>query len=109
MEEEIEVFIGSSNVFADLGVENPEDELAKAQLAHHVRLLIREQGLTDARAAQMLGVEAAEVAGLMGGKVSGFSYDHLLKFLNALECNVKIIIEPRNSDHAHGRTLVAPA
>ncbi len=101
-------FIKSSgNVFADLGVENPEHELAKAQLAHHVRLLVREQNLTVEQAAQIFGIAPSQVADLMGGKVSVFSYDYLLRFLNALECNVKIIVEPRNADHAQGKTLVA--
>lgn len=99
----------SGNVFADLNVENPEDELAKAQLAHHVRLLIREQSLTHVKAAQTLDIQPAQIADLMGGKISAFTYDHLLRFLNALECDVKIIVEPRNTDHAHGKTLVAAA
>jgi predicted XRE-type DNA-binding protein len=41
----------SGNVFADLGVAEPEEELAKAQLAGHIRDAIRRQRLTQAQAA----------------------------------------------------------
>lgn len=107
MNEGVTYIKSSGNIFADLNIEHPEDELAKAQLAHHVRLLIREQNLTHAKAAQVFGVEPSQVTDLIGGKVSAFTYDHLLRFLNALECDVKIIVEPRNADHIYGKTLVA--
>ena len=33
--------VGSGNVFADLGLPNPEEALAKAELAHKIAELIR--------------------------------------------------------------------
>jgi len=48
-----EVTEGSGNVFADLGVAEPEDELAKAQLASHIRDAIKRRKLTQAAAAEM--------------------------------------------------------
>lgn len=97
----------SGNIFADLNIENPEEELAKAQLAHHVRRIIQERQLTPAAAGQILGTATSQVADLVGGKVSAFTYDHLLHFLSALECDVQIVVKPRGLAQGQGRIQVA--
>lgn len=43
---EIAVTTGSGNVFADIGLPKPEEELAKAQLASHIRHVIERRHLT---------------------------------------------------------------
>ncbi len=50
-EDEIPVIEGSGDVFADLGVAEPDEKLAKAQLASHIRQVIKQLRLTRARAA----------------------------------------------------------
>ena len=50
-QDDMKVTEGSGNVFADLGVAEPEEELAKAQLASHIREAIRRRKLTQAAAA----------------------------------------------------------
>ena len=42
----IPVIPSSGNVFADLGFEEPEEELTKAQLASHIRQVIQRRRLT---------------------------------------------------------------
>lgn len=42
----IDYEIGSDNVFADLGFENPEEELLKANLVAEIADLIKERKLT---------------------------------------------------------------
>ncbi len=97
----------SGNIFADLNVENPEEELAKAQLAHHVRQIIQERQLTNTAAGQILDTAPSQVADLIGGKVSAFTYEHLLHFLNALEYDVQIVVKPRGLAQGQGRIQVA--
>lgn len=46
---------GSGNAFADLGLSNPRDRLAKAQLAQRICQIIADRGLTQARAAAVMG------------------------------------------------------
>jgi predicted XRE-type DNA-binding protein len=43
----IPVTEGSGNVFADLAVAEPEEELTKAQLASHIRHTIKRRRLTQ--------------------------------------------------------------
>lgn len=49
--------VSSGNVFADLGLPNPEELLAKAEMAHKITVLIRERGLTRAQASELLGID----------------------------------------------------
>ncbi len=49
---------GSGNVFADLGIPNPE--LAKAELVQRIRDLIAERKLTQAEAAELARARPAE-------------------------------------------------
>jgi phage-related protein/predicted XRE-type DNA-binding protein len=102
-------FVAScGNVFADLGLENADEELAKAQLAFAIRRRIQTKGLNQTDAAVLLGTDQAKVSLLMNGKIGGFTYDRLLRFLNALDMNVRIIVEP-TSDNERGKTLVLTA
>jgi len=51
---ELDYTVSSGNVFADLGLPNPEEALAKAELAHKIILLIRKKGLTQVQASKVL-------------------------------------------------------
>jgi len=46
------VQVSSGNVFADLGLANPQEMLAKAQLAHGICQIIAARGLTQTKAAE---------------------------------------------------------
>jgi hypothetical protein len=45
---------GTGNVFADLGLPNPEQELLKARLTLQTRKIIKKRGLTQAQAGEIL-------------------------------------------------------
>ena len=46
----------SGNVFKDLGFPNPDERLAKAKLAYKIHRLIADQGMTQKKAAEFLGI-----------------------------------------------------
>ncbi|SRR5712692_5230868 len=92
------------NVFADLGIADPEDALAKAELARAIGALIAERRLTQSQAAEVLGIDQPKVSALMRGRLTGFSVDRLLRFLLALDRDVEIIIKP--GAHPGGRINV---
>jgi predicted XRE-type DNA-binding protein len=110
MSDDIKVTESSGNVFADLGYADPEEALAKAELARRISQIITKRHLTQAQAAEILGVDQPKVSNLMRGKLSGFSTDRLFKFLNALGRDVKIVIEkPKARTRQHGHTRVVTA
>jgi predicted XRE-type DNA-binding protein len=90
------VAASSGNVFADLGVANPEIALVKAELVQHIRELITKRKLTQAKAADMLGLDQPKVSALVRGNVSGYSIDRLFRFLNALGQQVEINVRDPN-------------
>jgi predicted XRE-type DNA-binding protein len=84
----------SGNVFADLGLNNPAELLAKAELVQCIADIIAERKLTQVRAAKLLRVDQPKVSALLRGKLDGFSIDRLFRFLNALGRVVEIVIRP---------------
>ena len=91
---------GSGNVFADIGVSNPDLALAKAALVSKIRALIIERKLTQSRAARLLGIDQPKVSALVRGRVEGYSIDRLFRFLNALGQRVEITVKPATKARA---------
>jgi predicted XRE-type DNA-binding protein len=89
---------GSGNVFADLGVTNPEQYLAKAELAAKILKIVQRRGLTQTAAAKLLGITQPKVSALLNGRLDGFSSDRLFRFLNMLGCDVRISISRPHPD-----------
>ncbi len=98
-EEPVPIEPSSGNVFADLGLDNPEELLAKAELVQRIADIIVERKLTQVRAAKLLGVDQPKVSALLRGKLDGFSTDRLFRFLNALGRDVEIVIRPAKHSH----------
>lgn len=109
MNEEIQVHSSSGNVFADLGLPNPEELLIKAKLAHQISELISDRQLTQAEAAELLGVDQPKISALMRGKLSGFSTERLFRFLNSLGSNVEIRIVANPQPDTQAQTHVVMA
>jgi predicted XRE-type DNA-binding protein len=108
MNQRTKITRGSGNVFVDLGIPNPEEALAKAELAHEIARIIREGRLSQAAAAGVLGIDQPKVSALVRRRLSGFSLDRLLRFLIRLDYDVRIAIRPRRgSGAARVRVLAA--
>jgi predicted XRE-type DNA-binding protein len=100
------VEIGSGNVFADLGLENPEQLLLKAELATQITQLIEKKGWTQAETAERTGLDQPKVSRLLRGHLSGFSADRLFAILNRLGHNVEVRISPKERPPEKSRTRV---
>jgi predicted XRE-type DNA-binding protein len=100
--ESIDVHDSTGNVFGDLGLRDADERLAKAELARIVRTALRERGLTQSQAAELLGVKQPDVSDLVRGELARFSRERIERFLNALDMEVRIQVGPRPmwKDHA---------
>lgn len=105
----IPVTRGSGNVFADLGLPNPEERLAKAQLAHAIQKAIDERGLTQREAAALMGIDQPKVSHILRGRLADFSTERLMNFLTGLGRDVEIIVKPSPRSRKKGRLRVAAA
>jgi predicted XRE-type DNA-binding protein len=99
----------SGNVFADLGLARPEERLAKAGLALEIERIIRKRELTQAEAGKILGIDQPKVSALRQGRLSGFSVERLIRFLNALDRDVEIVVKAKAPSRRHGQLLVKAA
>ena len=100
---------GSGNVFADLGLADAQELEGKAQLAYRIGEIIRGRHLTQAEAADVLGATQPIVSNLMNGQLHGFSLERLVRFLNALDRDVEIVVRRRPRSREHGQTRVRVA
>ncbi len=88
---------GGGNVFADLGRPDAESRLLKAELVTRIDEIIRGRRLTQARAAELLGLSQPDVSRLLRGDFRQYSVERLLRLLTALGRDVDIVIrKPRS-------------
>ena len=93
----------SGNVFADLGLPNPELLQAKSRLIMRIEQLLEDRKLSQAQAGKLFGIDQPKVSALLQGKTAGYSLDRLFRFLNALGQQVEIVVRP--ADPAAGPIL----
>lgn len=96
----------SGNVFADLELPDADDLLVKAQLARRIGEIVKGRHLTQAEAARVLGATQPIVSNLMNGQLHGFSLERLVRFLNALDRDVEIIVRRRSRSRDKARLVV---
>jgi predicted XRE-type DNA-binding protein len=94
---------GSGNVFADLGLPNPEQELLKAQLTLQIYTILKDSGMRQVEMAKVLGVRQPQVSLLMRNRAGNFSVGRLMEFLMALRRDVEITVRPARRSTAHCR------
>ena len=99
-----EVTRGTGNVFADLGYADAEERQTKLRLAFAINGVIARRRLTQAAAAEKLGINQPKVSVLANYKLDGFSVERLMTFLTALDQDVEIVIrkKPKSRQSAFG-------
>lgn len=75
--------VTTGNIFADLGLDAPNELMARAKLLHKVNSLIKASGLSQRQVAEKLGITQREVTLLVSGRLSAFSADTALLFAKA--------------------------
>ncbi len=85
----------SGNVFEDLGFppEKAEHLRVRSALMATVRAMIDDRGLTQARAAALLGVSQPRVSDLVRGKIERFSSDMLIDMLARAGVRVEVAVQ----------------
>ena len=97
----------SGNVFADLNLPNPEEALAKAELARQINCVIKKKQLNQQQAALALGIDQPKISALASGKLSGFSLERLFRFLNELGQDVSINVKPKARSRKKGSLSIS--
>src|ERR1700674_3668631 len=95
----------SGNIYADLGVANPQEARAKANLAHRIVDIIAGRKLTQVQAGKGLGADQPTGAALMRGRLPAFSNGGLLRFLLLVGQDVRIAVTARRPSSRKQPTL----
>src|SRR5262245_34738635 len=98
----------SGNIFADLGFADAEEKQTKVRLAVAINQIIETMGLSQAAAADRLHINQPKISALVNYRLSGFSVERLMHFLNALGRDVEIVIRKTRSSRP-GRIVVSAA
>lgn len=106
MNQESDIQVSSSNVFADLNLHNPDEMLIKAELVRQIGEIIDKQKLTQIETAELLGIDRPKVSALLRGKIAGFSLERLFRFLNALDRDVEIVVKSKSKTRKSARVKV---
>jgi predicted XRE-type DNA-binding protein len=85
---------GSGNVFADLGLAQPEELKTKVVLAVRLNERIKALHLKQADVAKRLNIAQPNVSALLNYKLDNFSSEKLMEFFNALGYDVDLLIRP---------------
>jgi predicted XRE-type DNA-binding protein len=97
----------SGNVFADLGLANPQQEQLKAHLPLQLYRIIKGRKLTQAQAGKIIGVAQPQVSLLMRNRAGNFSVERLMSFLTALGHDIEITVRPTRKQHGEMSVIVA--
>jgi predicted XRE-type DNA-binding protein len=96
MAQKIDIKTSNGNVFADLDLPNPDELLVKADLARKLTNSIQARNMTQAKAAELLGIDQPKVSALIRGRLTGFSLERLFRYLNTFDIDIEIIVKPKS-------------
>jgi predicted XRE-type DNA-binding protein len=109
MAKKIEHTLSSGNVFADLGLADSDELLAKAEMAVKIARLLESKKLTQKAVANLLGASQSDISLLTNHKFGRFSTERLMQFLVRLGQDVEITIKARPKGRGAGRITVKAA
>lgn len=85
--------LSSGNVFADLGLPNPVEELLKAKLVSKIAEVIEKREITQVQAGEIMGLPQSKVSELCNGRTETYSVERLYRFLTRLGVGVSVVLE----------------
>lgn len=86
------VEVGSTNVYADLGYSDAEALQRKASLASYIAWTIKARHLTHEAAAELLGMDQADIVKIIHGQFSSTSEAKMLEWIAMLGHDVTILV-----------------
>ena len=97
---------GSGNVYADLGLKRAESLRIKAALVAAIADIINFRRLTEAAAAEVVGLTQPKLLKVLRGEFQGVSEGRLIHALTRLGRDVDIVITKCPSSRSLGRLSV---
>lgn len=93
------------NIFADLGLPDAENLLAKSGLAVVLLRSIRELGLTRSAAAQRIGISQRKLSNILRGRFDNIGAGVIADCLKALGHDIEYCVGPRHEGRGIARVI----
>lgn len=97
----------SGNVFADLGVANPEEHKLKAELVHKLAEVMKARGLNQTATAKRAGISQPDLSKILRGRFRDVSVARLMRALTLLDSEIEIVV--RNEGREIGEKILLHA
>lgn len=94
-----EVKMSRGNIYADLGADDADEMLLKAQLALAISEILQSKKLTQQQAAEILGMTQPKLSNLLRGQFRGISEAKILECLVKLGRDVEIVVGKNSVEH----------
>lgn len=89
--------VTEGNIFADLGLDRPEELLAKAEFLQQLGALIKASKLSEKEMAKKLGISQSRFSHLIKGQLFSLTTKTVLRYLKILGYELEIIFkEPKS-------------
>ena len=95
----------SGNIFADLGIADAGERQTKVRLAVAINEVLHRRGLSQGKAAELLGVNQPKVSALSQYRLDGFSVERLMRFLTSLNQDIEIVVRNRPRARRRGESM----
>lgn len=99
----------SGNVFLDLNVKDPEIALLKSEIAVEIRAAIARKGITQKEVGKILGVQPIKVSNIVCGRLSGYTLDRLMGYLQKLDVDLEIKLKEKPKSRKSAKFTVVHA
>ena len=103
MSEKVTVQRSSGNVFADLRLPDARELSLKTSFAFKIGQVMRDQQLTQKKAADLAGVSQPDISRILRGEFRDVSTDRLIKILLGLRAELDITVS--HAGHAVGDAI----
>jgi predicted XRE-type DNA-binding protein len=104
-----EIVRSSGNIFTGPGFADAGERQTKVRLAMAINGVLHRRGLSQGKAAALLGVNQPKVSALSKYRLEGLSVERLMRFLTSLNQDVEIVIRNRPRARRPGRVFVTAA
>lgn len=94
MSDETKLIHGTGNIFRDIGVDEPKAKMMnlKARLVAEIILALKQHNITDVKAAELTGFNAADFSRIRRYKLERFSVGRLAEMLMRLDPTTELDI-----------------
>ena len=99
---------GSTNVFADLGLDDADTHVVKGGLVSCIDDIVSKRGIAETEVARLLGLSQLDMSRLLRGDFRERSLQRLLHVLTSIGCDIDIVIrQPRSASGGKLRVVAA--